>query len=146
MSKKEVYEIAQELIKVLKLLKRRTINNTDKKGLNISSYMILHLLKDEPRKTLTEISESLGLPNSTASVLVDKLVKEGLVDRIRDSDDRRRASICLTDKAEQYVEGIKVAHMENFGQIMRDASDSELEEILKGLRMLSRTIEGNSRE
>lgn len=143
MNNKEVYNIAHELIKILKLLKRKTVNHVDDKGLNISSHMILHLLKEEPKKTLTEISENLGLPNSTASVLVDKLVKEGLVDRVRDSDDRRKVVICLTDKAVEYEEKIKAAHLKSFNELFKSAKDDEIEEILSGLRILSRIIEGD---
>lgn len=142
MSDKEIYEIAHELMKILKLLKRKASGSVNCKGLNISSHMILHLLKEEPKKTLTEISENLGLPNSTASVLVDKLVKEGLVDRDRDSADRRKVIICLTDKALQQEKEIKDAHIKNFSKLLNYANSSELKDILNGLKVLARVIEG----
>lgn len=142
MSDKEIYEIAHELMKILKLLKKKASGSVNCKGLNISSYMILHLLKEEPKKTLTEISENLGLPNSTASVLVDKLVKEGLVDRVRDSADRRKVIICLTDQALQQEKEIKDAHIKSFSKLLNYANSNELDDILNGLKILSRVIEG----
>ncbi|MTK13582.1 MAG: MarR family transcriptional regulator [Clostridiaceae bacterium] len=142
MDNQEVYDIVHELIKILKLLKRKASNHAEDKCLNMSSYMILHLLKEEPKKTLTEISENLGLPNSTASVLVDKLVKEGLVDRVKDSTDRRKVIICLTDKAVHYAKEIKDAHIKSFSELLKYANNDELEGILSGLRILSRIIEG----
>ncbi|MBI6873632.1 MarR family winged helix-turn-helix transcriptional regulator [Clostridium aciditolerans] len=141
MDNQEVYDIAHEIIKILKLLKRKASNHVEGKCLNMSSYMILHLLKEEPKKTLTEISENLGLPNSTASVLVDKLVKEGLVDRVKDSADRRKVIICLTDKAVRYSKEIKDAHIKSFSDLLKRANNDELEDILSGLRILSRIIE-----
>ncbi|WML37749.1 MarR family transcriptional regulator [Clostridium sp. OS1-26] len=87
------------------------------------------------------MSEKLGLPNSTASVLVEKLVKEGLVSRVRDSEDRRRVIICLTDKAEKFVEEMRESHIVAFGKLMKNATEKEIEDILNGFRTLSNIIE-----
>ncbi|WML36780.1 hypothetical protein [Clostridium sp. OS1-26] len=52
MSKEKAYDIAHELIKVIKLLRRKTFDssNNNNNNINLSSHMILHLLKDESKK------------------------------------------------------------------------------------------------
>lgn len=140
MSNDKVYEIIKEIESISKLMNKKISGNTDCKKFTLSALMIMNQLKLGKVKTLTEISETLGIPNSTASVLVDRLVNMGLIKRERDKKDRRKVLICIKSEGIKEEEQIFKYHMDNFGGLFKDASDEEIEHILKGLKTLQNVI------
>jgi DNA-binding MarR family transcriptional regulator len=57
----------------------------------------------EGAATVNEIAASLGIAQPTASLLVDRLVRLDLVERVEDPRDRRRAPVRLTSRGEGVV-------------------------------------------
>lgn len=141
MNNEKAYELIKELMLVFKLLNRKVSHRIDRKKVNMTSIMILKQLSGGAEKTLTEISESLGLPNSTASVLVDKLVRQGMLSRTRDMNDRRKVLICLTDKAAEIEEKISGEVAEYLKELINPAADEEIDAIFKGIETLRKVIE-----
>lgn len=108
-----------------------------KKGIrrvNQSAIMILLYLMNEPKKTLKEISSSVGLANSTVSGIIDNLVEIGYVERIQDESDRRRVLISATQKALEKREELEKKHEDRIGTLIKQASDEELDEVINGLK------------
>jgi DNA-binding MarR family transcriptional regulator len=58
------------------------------------------------------LSARLLIHHNTAVELVDRLVEGGLVKRSRDADDRRRAVLQLTAKADRLLKSLSVAHLQ----------------------------------
>lgn len=141
MNREKEYEIIKTLILILKLIKRKAGHELDFGNIGVSSVMILDQLEKDKPKTLTEITEKLGLPNSTASVLIDKLTKEGLLSRVRDDKDRRKVLICLTDKAINLQEQLNERHSTYCQKLLRSASDEEIDTILRGLCVFEKIME-----
>ncbi len=141
MDNEKIYEIIKQLMIVIKLMNRKVSHKMDSKKINMSSAMIFHQLENGESKTLSDISEALALPNSTASMLVDRLVKKGLLKRIRDEKDRRRVLIFITDEALKKKKEIEVIHMECFREMLKPASEEEVDTIIKGLRILGTLVE-----
>ena len=52
-----------------------------------------------------ELCQRMGLANSTATDLIDRMERNGLLERVRDTPDRRVIRLRLTDKARRLVEG-----------------------------------------
>lgn len=144
MNKDKVYEVVEELHSISKLINRKISNNTESKKFTITALMIMNQLKLGEVRTLTEISETLGIPNSTASVIVDRLVKLGILRKERDETDRRKVFIHIEDKGlEQEKQFIKY-HMDYFKDLFKSASDEEINSILKGLKILEKIISENA--
>lgn len=141
MNEEKSYEIINNLTMILKTINRKINNKTDHKKINLSSIMILKQLSSGEEKTLTEIADSLGLPNSTTSVLVDKLVKEGILDRIRDEKDRRKVVITITERGHMKMGEIIEIHMQNFRELIHTTNNEDADTILKGLETLAKVIE-----
>lgn len=145
MSNEKVYELIKELNMLFKLLNRKISYKMNCKKINIASIMILHQVAQGEKKALTEIAENLGLPNSTTSVLVDKLVKQGILNRVRDEEDRRKVLIYATEKAAEEEKKFSEQHMEYLKELINPSSDEETETILKGLEVLIKVIEKGDR-
>lgn len=62
-----------------------------------SQMGILFLLSKGEGKTMSELSSALNIDNSTLTRLADRLVKEGVVERVRDNADRRISKLRITE-------------------------------------------------
>ncbi|MGI5920823.1 MAG: MarR family winged helix-turn-helix transcriptional regulator [Syntrophomonadaceae bacterium] len=70
-------------------------------GISIPQSFILSNLLKADGLTLKEIGEKCLIDSSSMTVLIDKLEKEGLVERRLDNRDRRAIRIFITDKGRQ---------------------------------------------
>ncbi|MBC2581561.1 MarR family winged helix-turn-helix transcriptional regulator [Clostridium sp. DJ247] len=140
MCKDKIYEIAKEIEAVSKLMNRKMSSDSRCKRLTFPEILIINQLKEGKVKTLTEISEASGIPNSTASFLIDKLVKEGMVRRERDIVDRRKVLIIMEDKALKLEEETNKYYIDHFRNVFKNASIEDIDIILKGLRTLEKVV------
>jgi DNA-binding MarR family transcriptional regulator len=56
----------------------------------------LHFLNHHGNAGVSDLGEHLGVSNAASSQMVEKLVEEGLIERVEDPDDRRMKKITLT--------------------------------------------------
>ncbi|WP_102192675.1 MarR family winged helix-turn-helix transcriptional regulator [Microbacterium aurantiacum] len=66
-------------------------------GLTHPQYLVMLALWERAPRTLNDLAADLALEPATASPLVKRLEKEGLVARQRSAGDERRLDITLTD-------------------------------------------------
>jgi DNA-binding MarR family transcriptional regulator len=59
-----------------------------------------------PAVTISAVAEDLKLQHSTASLLVDRAVKKGLLHRVEDATDRRRALVSLTEHGQRVLDSV----------------------------------------
>src|SRR5690242_3949452 len=72
-------------------------------GLSAAQLYVLHVLLDEPARSLAEIAERTMTDQSSVSTVVAKLVSRGLVARTVSGDDRRRTQLRLTAAGHRVV-------------------------------------------
>ena len=64
----------------------------------------------EKRPSVGELAERLQLQHHSTVELIDRTVERGLLERRRDTDDRRRVLICLTRQGKEVLEQLSVLH------------------------------------
>jgi len=67
-------------------------------GLTLSQLRVLHLLRDHPA-SCGHLAEHLGITASTATALIDRLVRRGLLERQPRPGDRRVTDLALSEAA-----------------------------------------------
>lgn len=67
-------------------------------GLTHPQYLVMLALWESSPRSLNDLAHTLALEPASASPLVKRLEKEGLVERTRSSVDERRLDIGLTEK------------------------------------------------
>lgn len=67
-------------------------------GLSSTQMLVLYEIYDHPNMTLQELCNSLGLPKSTVSRLIDNLVERTYVDREIPKDNRRTVRLQISKK------------------------------------------------
>ncbi|MFM8332424.1 MAG: MarR family winged helix-turn-helix transcriptional regulator [Candidatus Methylumidiphilus sp.] len=65
-------------------------------GVSSAQLWAMWELSNAPGMRVTELAKAMSIHQSTASNLLDKLVKKGLVERLRDSQDQRAVSLHLS--------------------------------------------------
>ena len=128
----------------IKQLQDRVFNRLlDEEGIDItgSQGRILFILWKEDALSLTEISERASLAKNTVTVIVDRMVAKGVLQRDADLHDRRQAIISLTDKAkamrndyEKVSQRMSSLFYEGFTEDERQAFENYLARILGTLK------------
>lgn len=77
-------------------------------GLSMSSWMAIGLIASETRPlTQTELAQLLGLEDASMVPLIDRLVKQGLLQRVQPPEDRRKRLLVLTEKGNEAFSVVK---------------------------------------
>jgi DNA-binding MarR family transcriptional regulator len=63
-----------------------------------------------PNVSIGDVAEALQIRHHSASLLVDRCVRRGLLSRREDPADRRRALVALTDEGQQVLDDITKAN------------------------------------
>lgn len=92
-------------------------------GLTAEQYSVLTAIKylDEPVK-ITDVAHRLTRSINSISMIVDRMVKAGLVERTRDEKDRRVVHLAITNAAEILFEPAALAGWKFIQEIMSPLS------------------------
>lgn len=88
---------------------------------------VLGSLKRNGTQSMSDIGKCLSMPKPHVTVIVDKLIEEGYVERQSDPNDRRVVNILLTEKGLADFENIKQEISENLKIKLSKLSNEEQE-------------------
>ncbi len=129
-------DVIKTLKQIVKTLKKAV--DADYKELQLTGpqgFMLGTLACNGPMK-ISDLSEKMALSNSTVSGIVDRLEKQGLVERSRSDQDRRVVMVQVTEQFKKCKRD-KMTRIEDIiQQQMSCATQEELEKILDGLTIL----------
>jgi DNA-binding MarR family transcriptional regulator len=108
-----------------------------KHGLTTERHAVLMAIKhiDGPVRP-TDVARWLDLSVNSVSMIIDRMVKAGLVKRTRDRKDRRTVFLTVTDKAEKAYVLASVAGWELIQEILAPLSDRDKRTLIKLLETL----------
>ncbi len=95
---------------------------------------------------MNELSDAMGLANSTTTRIVDQLVKKGLVRHKTDDADRRVVKVSLTPKGQELRRTLDKEQQDLFKQAFDKIPDNERPTIVRCLEqvtsLISKALEG----
>jgi len=100
---------------------KQYVSKTSLNHFTLNHYLYLHAIDELDQPSLSDIASHLEISKPSTTVMINKFMKEGLVDKIPSLQDRRQVYIELTDL------GLKVIHLE------RDAFISNMNQVLDRL-------------
>jgi len=109
-------------------------------SLSVSQFHVLALLSREPGSSLSHVADHLGVTPSTASVVVDRLVRRKLVSRTADPQERRCVVLSLTATGAQHFVQARDAACKQIASVLTKLSKADLCTITEGLNMLGSTF------
>ncbi len=90
------------------------------------------------------LAELLRVGEPAASLLVDRLVRQGLVVRSEDPEDRRRTLVSLSREGVDLVANMRHGGKECLQRWLGSLDDGDLDALRRGLRALAAAIEADS--
>lgn len=114
-----------------------------KQGLTSEQYTVLLAAKylDAPVR-ISDIARWLERSTNSVSMLVDRMVKAGLVRRARDKGDRRVVTVSITSKAEQAFGPTDTAIRKFVQQVTSSLSEEDKGTFLSLIKVIDRSLVG----
>ncbi|GCD09697.1 MarR family winged helix-turn-helix transcriptional regulator [Clostridium tagluense] len=137
---KDNVEVARLFLQVLGLFKHKVIKIFEDTGVTGLQAMTMGIIHKEKRMKMTELSRKLTLSNSTVSGIVDRLEKQGIVERERSCEDRRVVYVKISPKFNETHEDIHKLIQENTVNIMKKGTPEEINGIVDSLTTLKRLL------
>jgi DNA-binding MarR family transcriptional regulator len=109
-------------------------------GLSLQEYVALLILAEAPERRLRmgRLAESLTLSKSGATRLIDRLVDDGLVDRVSCSSDLRGAEAALTEAGVNRLRTAAPTHLRGIADYFLSAIDrDDLETVERTMRSVA---------
>ncbi len=110
--------------------------------LSIPQVRTLSYLHRSPGSCLFHLAEHLGVTRPTASTLVERLVRRGMVSRAEDPQERRRVVLRLTPLGLRHFERTRHATQRWMTTVLSRLSAVELRHIKKGVTVLTAPFDG----
>jgi DNA-binding MarR family transcriptional regulator len=104
--------------------------------LSVPQLRALAFLHRNPGACLFHVADHLGVTRPTASVIVDRLVRRGLLARSEDPRERRRIVLTLTPKGRRLLEQARSATRSWMAGVLAPLSRATLRQIEEGVSLL----------
>lgn len=135
-----ILDALRSLVRELRLASREAEQRV---GIHGAQLHALRQLADSPTMSLTELADRTHTDISSVSVVVSRLVEQGLVTRKAADDDRRRLSLTLTARGRGIIRRAPETGASRLLRASSNLSDREVHALATGLAKL---VDGLGRE
>ena len=106
-------------------------------GITPSQYSVLSCLWGRSHATPKQLAEILGIETATVSGLLDRLQKNGLIDRIVNSEDRREVQVIATQKGRDLEKPVTVIIDDMNKEVLKTFTQDEIDKLKSMLRIIA---------
>lgn len=132
----QVKQIEELLRHVAFIIKKRGRDILSDFGITNPQFNALLVLDSHPNITMGELCERLYLACSTATDLIDRMEKNGLLERRRDPEDRRVIRLRTMPKAKEVIEQVIQARRRYVKSILTKLDEKDIETLARSLQQL----------
>jgi DNA-binding MarR family transcriptional regulator len=130
MDSKTAMEYAERFNKLIpefvRAAKNQEVKRLSRYSLTLPQYFAMSALEDNGTCMMSGMGEELGLTLGTVTGIVDRLVREGLVERCADDNDRRIVLARLTQKGLKLIQRIHQDRVETISESLRKMDKEEI--------------------
>lgn len=134
----EVGELVQRLVRVFQLFERDQIKIH---GFTSSQCYTLLELHKQDALSMNELSAKMNLDTSTMTRVIDNLVRDGLVARVRDENDRRFVVVELTPKGQEVAQNLSESIETYYQKIIANLPQGQIDQVLTSVQQLLTAFE-----
>ncbi|MEZ4225405.1 MAG: MarR family transcriptional regulator [Polyangiaceae bacterium] len=110
-------------------------------GLTGPQLAVIKMLEPVGKLSLSELSWKIRARNSTVTGIIDRMERDGWVERRRFEADRRVVHIALTAKGRRLASGISVEPVSIFRRVLSELSERDARELRRILTKLARRVQ-----
>ncbi|MDX8347285.1 MarR family transcriptional regulator [Cognatiyoonia sp. IB215446] len=141
----ELRKIVRTLMRVMLISERTPPEHQHAERYNPHDFHTLGLLRAEPGLRATALANRLHVAPTTASSLIARLVKRGLVSRDRDPDDGRAVALSLTEQGRAVADTIHNQDLSNMELFLSAMSAEEGDQLIYLLGKVGARVEALER-
>ena len=138
-----VEQIASNIFHVLPLL-RKSLLRLDvvqaEHGIPLSHAQVLTMLSETNSMSVSEISRRLGIAKPNITPLVDRLIAADLVDRVRDTGDRRVVNVVIQPAGREKLAAIRKSIGAQVREWSESMSEEDFNELARSLESITRIL------
>lgn len=101
-------------------------------GLNLNEFTTMEALYTKGTLSTQAIIDTILIPNSSMTYVLENLLKKGYINRKKDKDDKRVSIISLTKNGRDTFEQVFKKHFKHMREVF-DSLSSDEEEVLQEL-------------
>jgi DNA-binding MarR family transcriptional regulator len=102
------------------------------------SLIVVRMILSAP--PVASLSASSRVENGAVTNRIDRMEVKGMVERVRDLDDRRSVRIRLTPQGREILDGIFGLHIANMERILQPLDQHTCEQVAFALRILLESL------
>lgn len=136
----DVDVIAEAILYLYTESRRITKELAGRHGLTGPQLAVVKMLEPVGKLSLSELSGKIRARNSTVTGIIDRMEREGLVQRRRSEADRRVVNIELTPKGRELASEIPVEPVSIFRRVLAELSPRDASELSRILSRLARRV------
>ena len=126
-------QLIELFIQINRKLFRRVVPVYKAEGLSITEVMVLWRMHREQSCRITELAEAIGIPPSTMTGILDRLVSKEWLERVPDPEDRRAVLIVIklkgTALVQQLIQTAKSEFSEAFDSLLQKRHKSLIDDL-----------------
>ncbi|GBC93754.1 putative HTH-type transcriptional regulator YusO [bacterium HR15] len=111
----------------------RVLEELAEAEITYSQMQALRYLRTHRRVTVGDLAEGLNISYPSATNMVHRLEKKGLIRRIANPRDRRQVGLILTDEGRRLIEQIDQERRQRFAQVLARMDEHERHAFINGL-------------
>jgi DNA-binding MarR family transcriptional regulator len=124
-----------------KLFARAHAACLEEHGATLGQWTILMFLWAEEGLTQTELSRRIAIEDATMVRTIDRMERDGLVQRVRNPQDRRQLNIFLTEKGRSLRDVLIPCALAVNSTALQDFSEEERRQLFYFVHRLSKALE-----
>jgi DNA-binding MarR family transcriptional regulator len=114
---------------VNRALRRQAENMKEMSDLTLLQMQALFFVKHHSKPMMRDLAEELKMSPSSASLLADRLIAAGWLERINDEEDRRVIYLTFSKHAEKRMDAIHQRAVEHMGQLLDKMESQDLQDL-----------------
>lgn len=112
-------------------------------GITVTQLAVVNILAKRDRVKLNELSEELMITPTAVSLIVNRLETQGLIERVRSSEDKRVVYAKLSDDFKATHGNLDNNINAFLALLLRTKNQEEIQKIFDGLELLKELLESS---
>ena len=133
-------EYVRTLMRVMLVSERTSPEHQHVVRFNALDFHTLGMLRENGVVRASEIADALGIVPTTASSVVARLIKRGLVRRKQSTEDRRAYDLHLTEEGAQIAQAIHAQDLRNMNLFLSALPKDEQQQLLELLDKVAKRV------
>lgn len=113
------------LLKSYKLMRKILQEEAVREGLTFNETSLLFFVNANGKANVTTLARYLDVSKSSVVEMIDKLVRNGFLERTKDVKDRRVTYVTITDRGRAVLETVREKYKETINKVLSEVNDVE---------------------